>query len=118
MTTLGHSKSTAVAFVYLDDRLLPAESTLQCGCLRKSTSFDRHRFRSFENSERDNLLLMSGMQSLNVAHDAPIAFAAAPLQRVPVDNLHVAAAANDRPIFLQVSGMAPKNGYENWRSHV
>ena len=54
------------------------------------------------------------MQSLNVAHDAPIAFAAAPLQRVPVDNLHVAAAANDRPIFLQVSGMAPKNGYEDW----
>jgi hypothetical protein len=25
VTTLGHSKSTAVAFVYLDDRLLPAE---------------------------------------------------------------------------------------------
>jgi transposase len=68
-------------------------------------SLDRHcfwRLRKFR--ARDNLLLMSGMQSLNVALDAPIAFAAAPLQRVPVDNLHVAAAANDRPIFLKVSG--------------
>ena len=44
------------------------------------------------------------MQSLYVTLDAPIAFAAAPLQLVPADNLHVAAAANEHPIFLKVSG--------------
>jgi len=48
--------------------------------LLRSTSLDRHCFRRLRKFRaRDNLLLMSGMQSLNVALDAPIAFAAAPL---------------------------------------
>jgi hypothetical protein len=39
------------------------------------------------------------MQSINGVLDAPIAFTPAPLQFFPVNNLHVAATATDRPAF-------------------
>ena len=42
---------------------------------------------------------MRGMQSINGVLDAPIAFTAVPLQLFAVNNLHVAAAATDRPRF-------------------
>ena len=44
------------------------------------------------------------MQFFHVTLDALTAFSAALLQRVPADNLQVAAAANEHSIFLKVSG--------------
>jgi hypothetical protein len=97
--------SKAGPMFHLNDRLLPTEPLH--GCLRddllRSTSFDGRRFQRLSAYRARFSRLMRGMQSINGVLDASAAFTAVPLQLFPVNNLHVAAAATDRPGLLKVS---------------